>query len=168
MLKLLLSRNKFLSPALAAGLLCAGTALAQQGPIHINADSAEFTETTGESVYIGNVELRRGNMTMKGNRLKVTRNPKTQALTAILVGQPATITQPDRRTGETITARASQIDYDSVRDMLVMQGNAQIIRGAERMVGQRIRYYVQTQKIVTDGGRVDIVIDPSQHQNSGR
>lgn len=147
--------------ALPAGFTGVLAAPAQNLPIHVNADKAEFTETAGESVYIGNVDLRRGDLRMTGSRLKVTRNPNTAELRAILVGSPATITQPDPQTGKTVTAQAKQIDYYSVEEVLIMKGDAKIMRGAEQMAGERIRYYPATKKIIADESRIEIVIDPS-------
>lgn len=151
--------------ALVAGILAFTAVQAQDAPIHVKANKAELTETTGESVYIGNVDLRRGDLIMKGDRLKVIRDPRTEQVRAILVGSPATITQPDRDTGKPITAKANQIDYYSDDELLLMKGNAQIIRGAERMAGERIRYYANTQKIIADESRIEIVIDPNQHRS---
>lgn len=159
------TRRNGLLFSLLAGVLAFTAAQAQDAPIHVKANKAELTETTGESVYIGNVDLRRGDLIMKGDRLKVIRDPRTEQVRAILVGNPATITQPDRDTGKPITAKAKQIDYYSNDELLLMKGNAEIIRGAERMAGERIRYYANTQKIIADESRIEIVIDPNQHRS---
>lgn len=147
-------------------LLLSTAVMGQDGPIRIKADRAELSEKEGESYYIGNVRLTRGEVTMTGDRLRVRRDPDSAEIDATLFGPPASIRQPGKN-GETIIANARRIDYVSQHEMLILKGNANIVRGTESFKGNEIRYYTKTQRIISEPkkGGVEVVIQPQNKQD---
>lgn len=154
-----------LVPASALQAQTAATGNAQQ-PIQIEADRAEITEQSGVSVYSGQVSLKQGDLEMQGERLEIRRDSKTGDIQAQLSGSPAVLKQPTEA-GEMVNARATRIDYNSRDKSLDLQGNAEYVRGRDRVTGQSIRYDANAKKLLAtgpnrQGGRVQIVIEPGQ------
>jgi lipopolysaccharide export system protein LptA len=139
-----------------------------QQPIQIEADRAEITEQSGVSVYSGRVNLRQGDLAMEGERLEIRRDGNSGEIHALLTGSPAILTQPTD-TGEMVNARAQRIDYRSRDRSIDLQGNAEFIRGRDRVSGQNIRYDAGARKLQATGpgsgnGRVQIIIQPETQQ----
>ena len=142
-----------------------------QAPIQIEADRAEMTEQSGISVYSGKVNLTQGDLVMQGERLEVRRESSTGNLTAVLTGTPATLRQPTDA-GEMVNAKAARIDYVSAEKSIALQGNAEFVRGRDRVSGQNIRYDANAKKLLASGGasgsgsggRVQIIIQPDDEK----
>lgn len=147
----------------------------RQQPIQIEADRAEMTEQSGVSVYSGKVNLTQGDLVMQGERLEVRRESSTGNLTAVLTGSPATLRQPTDA-GEMVNAKATRIDYVSAEKSIALQGNAEFVRGRDRVNGQSIRYDANAKKLLASGGgaggtgpgggRVQIIIQPDENKAS--
>lgn len=141
----------------------------RQQPIQIEADRAEITEQSGVSVYSGKVNLTQGDLVMQGERLEVRRDSATGNLTAVLTGAPATLRQPTDA-GEMVNAKASRIDYVSAEQTIALRGDAEFVRGRDRVSGQSIRYDANEKKLLASGGaggtggRVQIIIQPEDEK----
>jgi lipopolysaccharide export system protein LptA len=160
-------------PLLLAGIGSASAAPAAgtppSAPIQIEADRAEIAERSGVSVYSGRVSLRQGDLEMEGDRLEIRRDGNTGSIHALLSGKPALLRQPTD-TGEMVNARANRIDYRSRDRSLDLQGNAEFVRGRDRVSGQSIRYDANAKKLLAtgpsrSGGRVQITIQPESQQD---
>jgi lipopolysaccharide export system protein LptA len=141
-------------------------ASAKQAPIRIEADRAELTERGGASVYTGNVKIKQGDLEMEGERLQLERGQSGE-VTATLTGSPARAQQPGAE--GLIKGQAQRIDYVSKDKTMVLQGNAEVLRGKDRIQSEKIRYDTATQRIIADGNgksgdRVQITIDPDKAQ----
>jgi lipopolysaccharide export system protein LptA len=138
-----------------------------QQPIQIEADRAELTDQQTVSIYTGRVKLQQGDLELAGDRLQVKRNPQTKEITATLTGSPVTAKQ-GAGTANPMQARANRVDYQSSDRMLVLQGDAEVVRGKDRINSETIRYNAATQRIMADsrggtvGDRVQITIQPGQ------
>ena len=154
-------------------LLAASTAVsAQQRPafldddlaVEIEADGAELSEERDVSVYRGNVILRRGPLTMRGDELRVVRQPSDGRIQATLSGDPATATHLTEEDDEPIVAQARRIIYTTLVETLELQGAARIRRGADELQGDAVIYDVANARIQAEGGkeRVRIVITPPE------
>lgn len=159
------------------GIMLAPAATAQtaatnaEQPIQIEADRAEITEQTGVSVYSGNVNLTQGDLEMEAERLEIRREGGNGDIYALLTGSPARLRQPTEG-GETVKATAQRIEYRSGDRSINLQGNAEFVRGRDRVSGQSIRYDANARKLQasgpgTDGGRVQIIIQPGENRNPG-
>ena len=156
----------------ALGLLLALTvpALAQDRPaflsetlaVEIEADEAELSETRDVSVYRGNVRLTRGPLTMRGEELRIQRDPDSGQIEARLIGNPATASHQTPQDELPVQASARQIVYTTIVEILELAGEARIQRGKDELQGESVRYDVANARIQADGGdeRVRIVINP--------
>ena len=130
--------------------------------VEIEADSAELSETRDVSIYRGNVHLKRGPLSMRGDELRITRNTDSGQIEARLSGTPATATHTTKQDPVPVTAAALQIIYTTIAEILELKGDARISRGEDQLQGDSVRYDVANARIQADGGkqRVRIIINP--------
>ena len=130
--------------------------------VEIEADEAELSETRDVSIYRGNVRLKRGPLTMRGDELRIKRDPDSGQIEARLSGNPATASHQTVQDALPVQASAQQIVYTTIVEILELAGNARIKRGEDELQGDSVRYDVANARIQADGGkeRVRIVINP--------
>ncbi len=130
--------------------------------VEIEADEAELSEARDTSIYRGHVKLTRGRLSMRGDELRIYRDPKDGRIQATLSGRPAVATHTTPDDSTPVTASARRIVYTTILEILELNGEAQIERGADRLNGDTVRYDVSNARIQADGGKqkVRIVINP--------
>lgn len=160
--------------ALLAAAILSGQVMAQaakapepasrrpEQPVKINADRAEW-EKGGAMVYSGNVHLESGDLKLSGERLQLTQFGNGQ-FEARVTGAPATLDHAGLAVGETenrkpVSAKAKQLNYDSRSEIVEIEGEAMLTRGADEIRGEKVRYDVVNRRIEAAGG-VQIVIQP--------
>lgn len=132
------------------------------GPVKINADRAEW-ETGGAMVYSGNVRLESGDLKLGGERLQLKQFGNGQ-FEAHINGAPATLDHAGLAVGgeenrKPVSARARQLNYDSRSQIVDIEGEALLTRGADEIRGEKVRYDVARRRIEAAGG-VQILIQP--------
>ncbi len=144
--------------------------LGQDLAVQIEADEAELSELRDTSIYRGNVTLTRGPLSMRGDELKIHRDPDSGRITATLSGRPATATHRTPEDPEPVVASAQRIVYVTQVEILELAGDARIQRGADQLQGDTVRYDVGNARIQADGGkeRVRIVINPPAKTGDGQ
>ena len=171
--------DRGLFAALALSLLAFGTAhaattesakesLRPTGPVKINADRAEW-QKGGSMVYTGNVRLESGDLKLSGDKLTLKQFEDGQ-FEAKVDGKPAMLDHKGLefaggRDGERppVSARASQLTYDSREEIVEIAGEALLTRGTDKITGENIRYDVTQRRIeakAAEGGQVQIELQP--------
>lgn len=160
----------FRAPLLAALMMLAPFAAHTQNspanlPINIEADSAEYSQRTGVSVYRGKVVLEQGGMELRGKQLTISRDDATGAIKAVLEGEPATLRKPpDENSESLVTGHAESMEYESSEAVIVLRGDALVERGGDVINGEIIRHHINSARTeaqgAPDGGRVRITIQP--------
>lgn len=140
--------------------------LSESLAVEIQADQGELSETRDVSTYRGNVQLTRGPLTMRGDELRIQRDPDSGQIEARLSGTPATATHQTAAGESPVRASARQIVYTTVIELLELAGEARIARGEDVLQGESVRYHVAQGRIEADGGeqRVRIVINPPERE----
>ena len=150
---------------LAILLLIGVTAGNAAEPIDIEADRAAFDERAGTSLFQGDVRLRRGDLTISADKITLYRKGG-RLERAMAEGKPARYTQklPD---GETVHAEAQTIEYLPLGEELRLTGSAELRRGKNRFIGERIIYHIGSDRVEASGNgggkqRVHAVIYPDE------
>ncbi|MES1926088.1 hypothetical protein T31B1_12239 [Salinisphaera sp. T31B1] len=142
-------------------------------PIRIESNNADLSQQSGTSTYTGNVVLKRGGLTLTGDRLVITRINDRGNVKAVLTGSPAHLDkQPDRDGNDVVTGHSNQIEYVNNQSTVVLRGDAVVKRGGDEVNGQVIRHNLDTERTQAegggsgDGGRVRITIQPKSDNPS--
>lgn len=157
---------------LALGLV-AGPAWAlkddDKQPMRIEADQVELDEATSTSVYVGAVQVNQGSMRLTADHVTVYHHDDRRVKYIIALGQPATYKQLlDGDQGE-VQAFAKRMDYDAVKDELVLTEEALLIQGKDRLSSERIVYDRARERMRAGGeGRVQITITPEEKSLSSK
>lgn len=146
--------------------LLSATSVAQQNdlsqPINIDADRAEVDYQANTSRYTGNVELRQGSIRVRADEVLLSKAGQGR-ISARLSGSPATYNQT-LDDGTPVSASASGIVYGAQPNMIELNGNARITRGADKVAAQNISYNIATGRTV-GSGRVSVTITPPAANN---
>lgn len=158
---------------LAAGLMAAPVAWAEKAdraqPLHFAADNARVEEGQRLNVLTGNVDITKGTMAIRADRVEIRQNADgTQSATAT-GGQGGRSYFKQKRDGvdELIEGEAEKIFYDGRDDTVHFTGRAvmrRIVAGAasDEVNGQAIRYDNKTGVYQVMGG------SPAGGTSSGR
>lgn len=156
--------------AVLAAAWVSGPALAlpddRNQPIYIQSDRAERDERTGTTTYTGDVVIDQGSLHIAADRVTIAMQGE-QVSRIDATGKPAKMqqkTSPDR---EPVFARAINIEYDLLRDVLTLIEQATVVQEGSTVTGERIEYFVKEQRVMASAGaapsgdsRVQMVIQP--------
>ena len=146
-------------------------------PIHIVTREAIRDETTGVTLYRGDVRLRQGTIRIAADEIRLgekgsgpfsTRdgNPFFKILAR---GRPAHLQQLVTAGGEITHARANVVEYLRAQSLIRMQEDARVEQGTTLMRGGVFEYLIKRQQIRAYADaqqRVRSVIPPERVQGS--
>lgn len=108
-------------------------------PIEVEADGVDLNETTGQSVYQGNVILRQGTIRLEADRITVFhRGNKPSKVVA--VGNPVKFRQRPRGQDKVIRGTAKRTEYLVDSEELLLIGDAYLAQGEDSFRSDRIVY----------------------------
>lgn len=136
-------------------------------PVHLEADSVTMDDINKTSLYMGNVILIQGTLTLRADQVQAKQNDQgLQAVTAI--GRQVAFRQKLDGRDEYLEGYADRVEFDNVNSQLELIGNAKLRRGQDELRGAQISYNGNTEfyRVVgqanaqTPAGRVRAVIRP--------
>ena len=124
-------------------------------PIHIVTKEAIRDETTGITLYRGDVRLRQGTIRIEADEITLgeegtgpfSSRDGNPFFKIVATGQPAHLQQRITADGEITHARANVVEYLRDRSLIRMQEDAQVEQGATRMRGGLFEYLIDQQQI---------------------
>ena len=153
---------------LFAGLLACGGSVAfaekadRSKPMQIEADRMQHDEARQLTVLTGQVQAVKGTLVMRSARMEVQQDAQGQQRARFWAesGQRVFFRQKREGLDEYVEGEATQAEYDSRQDMMVLSGNAEVRilrqgRLADQMQGQRIVYNNTTEVLSVDGQAQD-------------
>lgn len=168
--------NRAITAFAMLAMLCATAAAAAErnnAPITITADSAQLSRANNVSSYSGNVVLKRGGLTLTGNKL-VVKKLDDGTFRAELTGGPAHLKRtPTSANEQPITGHAQRVVYTSANAQIVLRGDAIIKRNGDTIRSEIIRHDLDTRRTVAEGteqgdNRVQITLHPDSESDSGQ
>ncbi len=151
---------------LICALLLAGTAHGlpedRSKPIELEADSAEYDQTSGQSVYRGNVVVIQGTMRMTADEARVYMSDDGEFQRMEADGAPATFRYQPSVDKPEISGVGRKIEYQAAQGLVTVTGNAHFTQGGDEFTGQLVVYDVNTETVRADGQgeRVRFTIQP--------
>ena len=133
-------------------------------PIYIEANQATYDETTGETVYIGDVQATQGGLVVNSDEMTVyQKDAKTEKVVA--VGRPVRLKQTPEGGGEELNGVAQRAEYFPETGILILLDRAVVTQGTMTTESDRIEY--DTAKGVAKAGspassskRVHVTLQP--------
>ena len=136
-------------------LLAGGPALAEKAdrskPVNIEADSVTVDDLRKVSVYLGNVVLVQGTMTLHADKI-VVHQDAAGFNSATAYGKPVSFRQKRDGSDEYIEGYADRMQYDGKPGTLQLFDNAHLKRGADDLRGSYISYNSNTEFFEVKGG----------------
>ncbi|GBL45418.1 LptA, protein essential for LPS transport across the periplasm [Sulfuriferula multivorans] len=136
-------------------LLAGGPALAEKAdrskPVNIEADSVTVDDLRKVSVYLGNVVLVQGTMTLHADKIVVHQDAEGFN-SATAYGNPVSFRQKRDGVDEYIEGYADRMQYDGKLGTLQLFDNAHLKRGADDLRGSYISYNSNTEFFEVKGG----------------
>ena len=148
--------------------LCCSFPLAADGsnegtPVRLTSEEVEanFADENSEWVFRGAVELQRGAMNLRADRMIVKRE-NGEFVTVVAEGAPVTFEQSQP---QSVVATAATMTY-SVRDeILVLKGDVEMRQEGNLVRGERIQYDVRKGELVAgsigteDGQQIEFILE---------
>lgn len=134
-------------------------------PIDIAADSVEIDEGQSTSSYSGKVEANQGSMHLLADHVVVQHQPSRQPSKIIATGTPVLYRQKEQN-GQEVKAEAGRMEYDILKEEIVLIGDARLARNHDSFSSDRI-FYDKNRGVIKAGTsaqghkRVRISIMPS-------
>ncbi|WP_133510568.1 lipopolysaccharide transport periplasmic protein LptA [Candidatus Thiosymbion oneisti] len=137
-----------------------------EGPLYLEADSAELFEAISLSIYRGDVFARQGNMELRGDQVMVHHDPERRPEFIIVIGTPATYLQREEGEEKDIEAAALHMEYDTAKDEITLIGQAVVFQGedtfrSDHIIYDRARARIKAGTVAEGKERVKIRISPS-------
>jgi len=154
--------------ATAARLLCVAVAVAAltgvapaaaldsdaAAAVTLEADDFEFDLDSGARIYRGRVLYRQGSIRVTCDELNSRHGDDGELRFGVCAGGPAKF-QQSVASGDGLTVvhgQARAITFDRATGRVVLDGDAQVAQGGERLSGARITYDLNTRKARVTGG----------------
>ena len=118
--------------------------------IFIDADYMQLNIETGYSVYIGNVNIKQGELKLAGDKVTVQQT-KEEVERITVIGKPAHYNHITEK-GENIQAESEHMVYTASENKLVMTVNANLKQPDHQVSSQKIVYDTE-KKIVIAGDK---------------
>ncbi len=136
-------------------LLTGAPALAEKAdrskPVNIEADSVTVDDLHKVSVYLGNVVLVQGTMTLHADKIVVHQDAEGFN-SATAYGNPVSFRQKRDGVDEYIEGFAKRMQYDGKPGTLQLYDDARLKRGADELRGSYISYNANTEFFEVKGG----------------
>ncbi len=146
--------NNYLRHSLFAGLLFVTQsnvwAAENNEKIFIDADYMQLNTETGYSVYIGNVNIKQGELKLTGDKVTIQQT-KGEVERITVTGKPAHYNHVTDK-GENIQAESEHMVYTANENKLVMTVNANLKQPENQVSSQKIVYDTE-KKIVIAGDK---------------
>jgi lipopolysaccharide transport periplasmic protein LptA len=140
---------------LALGLLTIAPVAAKQSdrsqPMQVNAKRFDgFQKPDSVSTLQGNVVITQGTLKATGDQAKVYFDGNSQISRVVITSGPAHIEQLDD-SGNLMQGNAASIDYDNIKGIAVLSGNASVTqKGRGEAHGDKLTYNTQTSQMTGD------------------
>jgi lipopolysaccharide export system protein LptA len=136
----------------------------QDQPMQLEADSLSIDESTGVSLYEGNVAITQGSMKLWADRLWVHRRQgKTEKI--VSEGGPVRFSQLLKVGGEEVRGQARRMEILIERDEMLLIDDALLEQGGnsfrnDRIIYNRVSAQVRAGSSAQGKQRVQVVIEP--------
>lgn len=134
----------------------------QEEPIYLEADSVHINDSTGVSVYTGNVKYTQGTISLLADKATL-KNGQAGIEHFIALGKPAVYTELPDGEDVPVTAKGYTIVYDSAKETITLTEQAEVVQNNDYFKAPIITYFRNSKVVESAGGRSYILIRPENH-----
>jgi lipopolysaccharide export system protein LptA len=120
-------------------------------PVNLEADRVDLDDAKKEAVFVGNVTLTQGTLTIKADKI-IVKQDASGFQYGIAYGNPAHFRQKREGSDEYIEGFSERLEYDGKADKVQMFTNARIQHGGDEVRGDYISYDAVTEFFQVIGG----------------
>lgn len=113
-------------------------------PMHLEADQANIDDARHISTFEGNVQVIKGTMVIRGDKIVVTTDSEGFNLGTV-TGHPASFRQKREGFDEYVDGYGERIEYDSKNETVDLFVRAYMKRGQDEVRGEHITYSAKTE-----------------------
>jgi len=133
-------------------------------PVYIEANSAIYNDSTGESVYVGDVIVTQGRMRLTSDKLVIHMVDK-QVEKIVATGNPVRFRQEKTEDKDEVRGKAQQAEYFVNEDRLILLDKAIVWQEGNTYASDRIEYdrknmLVKAGKPSSGSQRVHVTLKP--------
>ena len=112
----------------------------------ISSESAIISKNLKTITYLGKVKLEHERFLITGEKLTISYNER-KGRNISIVGNPSSFKGTSKRNKSDISARANEIIYEELAQLLVFKGNTIIHRNGDKLEATSVNYNLATQAI---------------------
>ncbi|CAG8998954.1 MAG: Lipopolysaccharide export system protein LptA [Candidatus Celerinatantimonas neptuna] len=132
--------------------------------IVVNADQQKVNIKENKVTFFQHVKVTQGSIKLEADRVTVYGTGKKGSEVMVAVGKPARF-QQRMDDGKLLKGHANKVRYELKSRIVTLTDNAQLQQQESLVRGNSIRYNIQTQEMVADGGKkghVTTIFEPQQ------
>ncbi|MCL7928909.1 lipopolysaccharide transport periplasmic protein LptA [Halomonas llamarensis] len=154
---------------LALGLSANPVYAAPSDPVEVEADQLDIDQRAGTAVYRGNVEIRQGEMRLRGDQVEIERNKAGELSRATAIGDRAYMRHRPDGQEELMEGKARRIIYHLTERRVELIGRAELTQAGDHFTGGRLEYFID-RKVVqarsdvegSENQRIRMTLQPEQ------
>ncbi|MYL22734.1 lipopolysaccharide transport periplasmic protein LptA [Halomonas alkaliantarctica] len=156
--------------ALALGVAAISSAhAAPNDPVEVEADQLDIDQGAGTAVYRGNVEVRQGEMRLRGDKVEIQRNEAGELSRATATGNRAYMRHRPEGQEEVMEGQAQRIIYHLAERRVELIDRAELTQGGDRFTGGRLEYFIDRDVVQarsdvegSENQRIRMTLQPEQ------
>jgi lipopolysaccharide export system protein LptA len=155
--------------ALALGVSASTAYAAPSDPVEVEADQLDIDQRAGTAVYRGNVEIRQGEMRLRGDQVEITRNEAGELSRATAIGDRAYMRHRPDGQEELMEGQARRIIYYLAERRVELIDRAELTQAGDRFTGGRLEYFIDREVVQarsdvegSDNQRIRMTLQPEQ------
>ncbi|WP_075879122.1 lipopolysaccharide transport periplasmic protein LptA [Vreelandella massiliensis] len=156
--------------ALALGVAAISSAhAAPNDPVEVEADQLDIDQGAGTAVYRGNVEVRQGEMRLRGDKVEIQRNEAGELSRATAIGNRAYMRHRPEGQEEVMEGQAQRIIYHLAERRVELIDRAELTQGGDRFTGGRLEYFIDRDVVQarsdvegSENQRIRMTLQPEQ------
>ncbi|UXZ55207.1 lipopolysaccharide transport periplasmic protein LptA [Halomonas sp. 7T] len=154
---------------LALAVPLSAAAQTTQAPVEVEADRLDLDQRAGTAVYSGNVNIRQGEMQLRGERVEIQRNDAGELARATATGERAYLRNQLEDEETPMEGWARRIIYHVAERRVELIDQAELTQRGDRFQGGRLEYFIDREVVQArsdvDGSesqRIRMTLQPSQ------
>ncbi|WP_172116311.1 lipopolysaccharide transport periplasmic protein LptA [Halomonas hibernica] len=162
--------NAFIRTALfALAVPLSAAAQTSQAPIEVEADQLDLDQRAGTAVYSGDVNIRQGNMQLRGDRVEIIRNDAGELSRAIATGERAYLRNQLDDQDAPMEGWARRVVYHVAERRVELIDQAELTQAGDQFTGGRLEYFIDREVVQarsdvngSESQRIRMTLQPAQ------